>query len=107
MPDALRATLGLMDADPARLTVRTSYNVGALSFAAAELAGALRRRFPAFAVTYEPDFRQQIADSWPSSVEDDAARADWGWRPAYDLDAMVDDMIAHLAPRLETAPSDS
>ena len=107
MPDAIHATLGLMDADAERLTIRTSYNVGALSFSAEEIAAALRRRVPGFEVSYEPDFRQAIADSWPSSVEDDAARADWGWQPAYDLDATVDDMIAHLTPRLETAPSDS
>jgi nucleoside-diphosphate-sugar epimerase len=107
MPDALRATLGLMAADPGRLTVRTSYNVGALSFSCEELAAALRRRFPAFEVSYVPDFRQQIAASWPSAVDDAEARADWGWQPEYDLDAMVDDMIAHLAPRLETAPSNS
>jgi nucleoside-diphosphate-sugar epimerase len=105
MPDALRATLGLMDADPARLTVRTSYNVGALSFSAEEIAAALRRRFPAFEVSYEPDFRQQIADSWPSAVEDDAARADWDWEPEYDLDAMVDDMVAHLQERLNVPAS--
>ena len=106
MPDALRATLGLMDADPDRLTVRTSYNVGALSFSAEELADALRRRVPGFEVTYAPDFRQAIADSWPSSVQDAAARADWDWQPAYDLDATVDDMVAHLSARLETAPSE-
>ena len=104
MPDALGATLGLMDADPARLTVRTSYNVGALSFSAEELAQTLRGRFPDLAVTYEPDFRQAIADSWPSAVEDAAARADWDWQPQYDLDATVDDMIAHLQKKL-TVPT--
>jgi nucleoside-diphosphate-sugar epimerase len=96
MPDALGATLALMDAAAAGLTVRTSYNVGALSFTAEELAAAIRKRFPDFAVTYAPDFRQQIADSWPAAVDDADARRDWGWAPAYDLDRMVDDMLAHL-----------
>lgn len=105
MPDALAATLGLMTADPAWLTVRTSYNVGALSFSCAELAEALRRRFPGFEVRYEPDFRQPIADSWPSAVNDGAARADWNWQPAYDLDATVDDMIAHLQEKLDIPAS--
>ncbi len=97
MPDALAATLGLMAAGPERLTVRTSYNVGALSFSCEELAEALRRRFPAFEVRYEPDFRQQIADSWPEAVDDAPARADWSWQPGFDLDVTVDDMIAHLS----------
>ncbi len=97
MPDAVRATLDLMDAEAEALTVRTSYNVTALSFSAEELAAALQKRFPDFAVRYDPDFRQAIADSWPASIDDSQARADWGWQPAYDLDAMVDDMIEHLA----------
>lgn len=96
MPDALRATLGLMAADGGALTIRTSYNVGALSFSAAELYEAVRKRFPRFEVAYEPDFRQQIADSWPASVDDGAARTDWAWHPTYDLDAMVDDMLVQL-----------
>ncbi len=103
MPDAVRATLSLMDADAEALSVRTSYNITALSFSAEELATALQRRFPDFAVTYDPDFRQAIADSWPASIDDGQARADWGWQPAYDLGRMVDDMVEHLAAKLKVA----
>lgn len=103
MPDAVRATIDLMDADAEAISVRTGYNITALSFSAEELADALRKRFPDFEVAYEPDFRQAIADSWPASVDDSQARADWGWQPAYDLDRMVDDMIDHLAAKLNVA----
>ncbi|MFP4227453.1 MAG: NAD-dependent epimerase/dehydratase family protein [Salinivenus sp.] len=96
MPDALQATLALMDADGNALTVRDSYNVGALSFSPRELASALRERVPGFSCTYEPDARQHIADHWPASIDDRAARADWGWAPEYDLDAMTEDMLDHL-----------
>ncbi len=96
MPDALRATLALMDADGSALSVRDSYNVGALSFSPDELASALQRHVPDFSCTYEPDERQEIADAWPSSVDDEAARADWNWSPEYDLEAMTEDMLAHL-----------
>ncbi|HYE95883.1 MAG TPA: NAD-dependent epimerase/dehydratase family protein [Rubricoccaceae bacterium] len=100
MPDALQATLDLMEAPPENLTVRTSYNVAAFSFSAEEIAAALAKRVPGFTVEYAPDFRQQIADSWPASVDDAPARRDWGWAPAYDLDGMVDDMLAHLRAKL-------
>lgn len=100
MPDAVRAALDLMAADPAALTVRTSYNVTAMSFSCEELAAAIRGRVPSCDVAYEPDFRQAIADSWPASIDDSQARADWGWSPAFDLDAMVDDMLAHLREKL-------
>ena len=96
MPDALRATLALMDADGDALTVRDSYNVDALSFSPKELVAALQERVPGFTCTYEPDARQQIADHWPASIDDRAARADWGWAPEYDLDAMTEDMLSHL-----------
>jgi nucleoside-diphosphate-sugar epimerase len=96
MPDAVRATLRLMEADAAALSVRDSYNVGALSFTPRELAAAIRRRVPDFSCTFAPDERQQIADDWPASVDDRAAREDWGWAPEYDLEAMTDDMLDHL-----------
>jgi nucleoside-diphosphate-sugar epimerase len=101
MPDALRATLALMDADADALTVRDSYNVSALSFSAADLADCLRRHVPAFDCTYDPDERQRIADDWPRSIDDATARADWNWSPTYDLDAMTEDMLAHLRESLE------
>ncbi len=109
MPDTLRAILLLMDADAADLHVHSSYNITGLSFSAEELAAAIRERRPSFTVRYEPDFRQAIADTWPTQIDDSHARADWGWRPAYDLDAIVDDMLAKLGARLganaKTSPS--
>jgi nucleoside-diphosphate-sugar epimerase len=96
MPDAIEGTLALMDAPADRISVRTSYNVGALSFTAAELADALVRRVPGFEVRYEPDYRQTIADSWPAAVDDSEARRDWGWAPRYDLETMVEDMLQNL-----------
>jgi nucleoside-diphosphate-sugar epimerase len=96
MPDALRATLELMAADAAALSVRDSYNVGALSFTPRELVDALHRRGTDFDCTFAPDERQRIADDWPASVDDRAARADWDWAPEYDLDAMTEDMLEHL-----------
>jgi nucleoside-diphosphate-sugar epimerase len=96
MPDALRATRSLMNADGDALTVRDSYNVGAFSFSPADLTAAIQEHVPAFTSTYEPDERQTIADNWPASVDDRAARTDWGWAPEYDLDAMTEDMLDHL-----------
>lgn len=96
MPDCIRATLELMDADPARLSHPTEYNLAGLSFSAGELAAEIRRHIPGFVCEYKPDFRQQIADSWPRSIDDSAARSDWGWTPHYDLHAMVEDMIERL-----------
>ncbi len=100
MPDCIRATLALMDADGARLTRHCDYNVAGLSFSAAELAAAIAAQLPGFVCTYEPDFRQAIADSWPQTLDDSAARADWNWRPAFDLDSMTRDMLRRLGPRL-------
>lgn len=100
MPDAIAAALDLMAADPARLTVRTSYNIAAFSFSAEELATAIQQHRPEFEVEYEPDDRQQIADTWPHSIDDTPARTDWGWTPEYDLAATTEDMINHLEGRV-------
>lgn len=97
MPDAIRATLELMEAPRENVLVRTAYNLGALSFSPQELATAIEREVPGFIVGYIPDFRQKIADSWPASIDDSAARSDWGWKPEYDLDRMVKDMLANLS----------
>ena len=96
MADAIAGTLALMDAKAEALSVRDSYNAGALSFSPAELAAAIQARVPGFTCTYEPDERQRIADNWPASVDDTAARSDWDWAPEYDLEAMTEDMLSHL-----------
>jgi nucleoside-diphosphate-sugar epimerase len=96
MPDALKATLDLMHAPADRIKVRTSYNLGAMSFSPAEIAASIRQEIPDFQITYQPDGRQAIADSWPASIDDTAARADWGWAPEFDLPKMTHDMLAHL-----------
>ncbi|MBV6441640.1 MAG: NAD-dependent epimerase/dehydratase family protein [Haliscomenobacteraceae bacterium CHB4] len=97
MPDAIRATLELMEAPANRLSVRTSYNLAGMSFTPAEVAASIRKLMSNFKITYKPDFRQAIADSWPASIDDSAARHDWGWKPEFDLDAMTKDMLHHLA----------
>jgi len=96
MPDAIRATLELIDAPAVRIRERGSYNLAGLSFTPREIADAIAREVPGFALRCEPDFRQAIADSWPGAIDDARARADWGWRPRFDLAAMVSDMLANL-----------
>ncbi len=99
MPDCLKSIVSLMAADFGRLKHHANFNVTAMSFTAAELAAEIRKHIPAFAVDYSPDFRQAIADSWPASLDDSAARAEWGWQPDYDLARMTADMIAALTKR--------
>ncbi|EHQ29723.1 NAD-dependent epimerase/dehydratase family protein [Mucilaginibacter paludis] len=102
MPDAVRATLELMEAPKEQVRVRTSYNLAAMSFSPCDLAAAIRERLPAFDIQYEPDYRQAIADSWPASIQDASARQDWGWKPGYDLNAMVTEMLQQLQERRQT-----
>lgn len=98
MDDAIRATLELMDAPAESLgDARGGYNIAGASFSVAELVASIQRHLPDFTCTYAPDERQAYADSWPDEVEDDIARAEWGWNPAFDLDATVDAMFAGLA----------
>jgi nucleoside-diphosphate-sugar epimerase len=96
MPDAIRATIELMEAPVSNISVRTAYNVAALSFSPREIAEEIRKHIPDFAVSYTPDYRQKIADSWPQSIDDSVARADWGWKPEYDLGRMTADMLENL-----------
>lgn len=96
MPDAIRATLELMNAPAEEITVRTSYNLASMSFTPAEIHAAIRKHFPDFSIAYNPDFRQKIAASWSETIDDTNARKDWGWQPEYDLASMTDDMIYHL-----------
>jgi nucleoside-diphosphate-sugar epimerase len=100
MPDALKAAVLLMEADPSRVPRHLGYNLAAFSFSAGELAAEIKRHVPGFTVTYSPDSRQKIADSWPMSINDTEARRDWGWKPNYDFGGMVEDMLAKLRARL-------
>lgn len=99
MPDCLKSIVDLMDAEAVRLRHHANFNVTAMSFSAGELAAEIRKHVPGFACAYVPDFRQAIADSWPASVDDSAAREEWGWDPAYDLKSMTADMLAALRKR--------
>lgn len=96
MPDCLKAAIGLMEADFRQLRHHTNFNVAAMSFSPAELAREIKKFFPDFQVEYRPDERQAIADSWPQTIDDSAAREEWGWQPDYDLPRMVEDMFNHL-----------
>jgi len=98
MPDAIRATIELMEAPKEKITVRTSYNVAALSFSPKEITAEIKKHIPDFVVSYAPDYRQSIANSWPQSIDDSVARADWGWKHEYDLSRMTADMLENLRP---------
>jgi len=99
MPDCIKATIDLMEADPARLKHHADFNLAAMSFCPAGLAAEIQKHIPEFVCTYKPDFRQKIADSWPRSIDDRAAREEWGWQPQYDMAAMVKDMLDKLGKR--------
>ncbi len=96
MPDAIRATLELMEAPSEVLKVRSSYNLGGISFTPKEIAAEIAKAIPGFTIDYAPDFRQAIADSWPASIDDSKATEDWGWKAKYDLKSMTADMLLHL-----------
>jgi nucleoside-diphosphate-sugar epimerase len=96
MPDAIRATIELMEAAASKISIRTSYNISAMSFSPKEIAAEIKKYVPEFTISYNPDYRQQIAQSWPQSIDDTIARKDWGWKEEYDLSKMVKDMLANL-----------
>ena len=96
MPDCIKGTIDLMEVDLSALKHHADFNLAAMSFSPAELAAEIRKHIPGFTCEYEPDFRQKIADSWPRTIDDSAAREEWGWEPAYDLSAMVVDMLEKL-----------
>lgn len=100
MDDAIRATIELMEAEPEKITVRTSYNLAAISFSAEELAEEVKRHVPGFECTFVPDERQKIADSWPKIIDDSKAREDWGWKHGFDLSGMAAEMISRLKKKL-------
>lgn len=96
MPDAIKATIDLMEAPASKISVRHSYNISGMSFSPKEIAAEIKKHIPGFAITYKPDYRQQIADSWPQSIDDSVARNDWGWQEDYNLEKMTVDMFENL-----------
>jgi nucleoside-diphosphate-sugar epimerase len=101
MPDCLKAIILLIETDLSRLRHHTDFNLSALSFSPAEIAAEIKKQIPDFEIDYKPDYRQAIADSWPKNIDDSIAREEWGWKPDYDLPAMVEDMLKILGRRLE------
>lgn len=99
MPDAIRGTIELMEAPAASISVRHSYNLSAMSFSPKEIGAEIKKHIPGFKLDYQPDYRQQIADSWPQSIDDSVATKDWGWKPEYDLQKMTKDMLDNLKPQ--------
>ncbi len=96
MPDAIRATIELMQAPAASIKNRTAYNLSAMSFSPKEIAASIQKHIPDFTIRYKPDFRQQIADSWPQSINDREAQDHWNWKPQFDLETMTADMLKNL-----------
>jgi nucleoside-diphosphate-sugar epimerase len=99
MPDCIKATIDLMNADLKKLKHHADYNLAAMSFTPKEISDEIKKHLPKFIITYKPDFRQAIADSWPKSIDDSAAREEWGWRPSYDMKTMVRDMLTVLGEK--------
>ncbi len=96
MEDAIRATIEIMDAPPEQIKLRTGYNIAGFSFSPEEIAAEILKHIPGFVCTYQPDFRQKIADSWPRSIDDSVARKHWGWKPGYDLKRMTSEMLKQI-----------
>ena len=100
MPDAIRATIDLVEAPAEKVKIRSSYNLSGISFDPKTLAAEIKKQIPEFSISYKPDFRQQIAESWPGSIDDADARADWGWKHEYDLAKMTDIMLKEIKRKL-------
>ena len=96
MPDAIRATIELMEAPAADISVHTSYNLAGISFSPGDIAAGIQNYIPDFSISYKPDYRQTIADSWPQSIDDSITAKDWGWKPEYNLEKMTKDMLLNL-----------
>ena len=101
MPDCIKATIDLMETDISKLKHHSDFNVASMSFSAEELSNEIKKHIPEFKCTYKPDFRQEIADSWPQSIDDSIARKEWGWKPSYNLSSMTKDMLEILSKRYE------
>lgn len=103
MSDAIRGTIQLMETNSSKVSIRSSYNFSAMSFSPGEITQEIQKHIPDFKITYQPDFRQQLAESWPESIDDAIARKDWGWKHQYDLPTMVKDMLENIRKKkLET-----
>ncbi|ADV49138.1 L-threonine 3-dehydrogenase [Cellulophaga algicola DSM 14237] len=96
MDDAIRATIDIMETPAEKIKIRSSYNLAAMSFNPSEIAKSIQQHIPEFKISYAPDFRQQIADSWPSSINDNKAQEDWGWKPAFNLEKTTQEMLKNL-----------
>ncbi len=96
MPDAIRATIELMEAPAEKIGIRHSYNIAGMSFSPKEIAASIQQHIPEFSISYKPDYRQKIADSWPASIDASVAAKDWGWKPEFDLEKMTEDMFKNL-----------
>ena len=96
MDDAVKATIQLMESDASKIKIRSSYNIGAMSFCPSEIAAEIKKHIPEFSMSYAPDFRQAIAESWPQSIDDTRAREDWGWNPDFDLAKMIKEILQKL-----------
>jgi nucleoside-diphosphate-sugar epimerase len=99
MPDAIKATIELMEAPADKISIRTSYNISGMSFSPKEIGEEIKKHIPEFKMSYKSDYRQAIANSWPQSIDDSVARKDWGWKEEYDLPAMTKDMFDNLTVR--------
>lgn len=101
MPDAIRATIELMEAPAKKIKIHTSYNLAGISFSPKEIANAIKKHIPDFKIKYAPDYRQEIANSWPQSMNDSKAKKDWGWKHAYNLEKMTNDMLQNLSRKIK------
>lgn len=99
MPDCIKGTIDMMETDISKLKHHCDFNMASMSFSAGELASEIKKHIPDFKVSYKPDFRQKIADTWPKSIDDSAARKEWGWKPSYNLSSMTKDMLEKLGKR--------
>ncbi len=100
MPDAIQGTLALMQAAAGKISIRSSYNIASMSFSPEELADEIKKHLPEFTIAYKPDYRQEIASTWPRSIDDSQARKDWGWHPEFSIDRMTADMLNHIDKKI-------
>lgn len=101
MQDAIEGTIKLMETDSSKIKIRSSYNLASINFNPAEIAAEIKKHIPEFTITYNPDFRQQIAESWPQSIDDSAAQTDWGWKYKYGLSEMTEIMLEEIGKKIK------